>query len=341
MGVNEGGVKKADRPVELDDRSDVGLKPVASAVDTNSPGSPPSVKEAPPLDELMLAMDVVDTLRHRELMLDREIEADDRDQDLLKRLREIYTSQGIKVTDDVLEQGVRALREERFVYSGPEPGVGRSLAMAYVTRARWGRWVGGTVTLLAIAALAFQFLIRGPELAAIAALPTDIEGAYQGVVVSTQDPAILSEALAIHDNGEVAVEQHDYTAAQGAVTSLRSLGDRLQQAYELRVVQRRGERSGVWRVPAANRRARNYYLIVEAVTPDGKRLTLPIKSEEDGGTRLVQEWGLRVDQATYNKVAADKRDDGIIENPVVGTKHRGELDPEYAVATTGGAITKW
>ncbi len=37
------------------------------------------VKEQAPLDELMLAMDVVDTLRHKELVLAREVEADDRD----------------------------------------------------------------------------------------------------------------------------------------------------------------------------------------------------------------------------------------------------------------------
>ena len=55
----------------------------------------------------------------------------------------------------------------------------------------------------------------------------------------------------------------------------------------------------------------------------------------------MREWGLRVDEATYNKVAADKRDDGIIEDNVVGQKRRGELDPQYTVATTGAAITKW
>src|SRR5262245_33618721 len=115
----------------------------------------------------MLAMDVVDTLRHRELVLDRELQADDRDQRLLERLREIYTAQGITVTDEVLAQGVRALREERFVYAGPKPGFGRALATLYVTRARWGKWVGGTATVLIVAALAFQFLIRGPELRAI------------------------------------------------------------------------------------------------------------------------------------------------------------------------------
>jgi len=70
------------------------------------------VKEKAPLDELMLAMDVVDTLRHKELMLAREVEADDREQRLVERLREIYTAQGITVSDDVLKQGVAALQEE-------------------------------------------------------------------------------------------------------------------------------------------------------------------------------------------------------------------------------------
>ncbi len=80
---------------------------------------PVGTAEAEPLNELMLAMDVVDTLRHRELMLEREVEAGDRDQRLLLRLREIYTGQGIAVTDDVLAQGVSALREERFLYVAP------------------------------------------------------------------------------------------------------------------------------------------------------------------------------------------------------------------------------
>ena len=76
-------------------------------------------KEQAPLDELMLAMDVVDTLRHKELVLARELQAEDRDEDLVERLREIYTGQGIVVTDEILQQGVKALREERFVYRPP------------------------------------------------------------------------------------------------------------------------------------------------------------------------------------------------------------------------------
>ena len=82
-------------------------------------------------------------------------------------------------------------------------------------------------------------------------------------------------------------------------------------------------------------------MIVEAIAPNGAPLTIPIRNEEDGRTVPARSWGLRVDQATYESVVADKRDDGIIEKNAVGAKHRGELDPEYSVATTGAAITKW
>lgn len=298
-------------------------------------------KDSAQLDELMLAMDVVDTLRHRELMLVRELQADDRDQRLLERLREIYTAQGIVVTDEVLEQGVHALREERFAYPGPRPSLARSLATLYVTRGRWGKRVGGTVAVVAVAALAFQLFVRGPQLAAIEALPADLEGAYQGIVVTSDDSEALAEAQELRAAGEAALAQNDYDAAREAVTDLRTLSDRLQQQYEIRVVSRPGELSGVWRVPDANERSQNYYLIVEAIGPNGRPLTLPITNEETGRVVPTSRWGLRVDEDTFNRVAADKRDDGIIQDDVVGTKRRGELDPAYSVATTGDAITEW
>lgn len=298
-------------------------------------------KSQAPLDELMLAMDVVDTLRHRELVLERELSADDRDRRLLERLREIYTAQGIAVTDAVLEQGVRALREERFVYPGPEPGVGRALATLYVTRNRWGKWVGGLALLAAAALLGYQLLVRGPELRAMSELPADLDGAYQGIVVSTDDERVLGDASALLADGRAAVERRDFDEARDTVGQLRALSARLQQQYELRVVSRPGEQSGVWRVPSENPGARNYYLIVEAIGPDGRAVTVPIRNEEDGRTRQVRTFGLRVDEGTFERVAADKRDDGIIQESVVGVKRRGELEPEYRVATTGATITDW
>ena len=59
------------------------------------------------------------------------------------------------------------------------------------------------------------------------------------------------------------------------------------------------------------------------------------------GGHPVELWGLRVDETTFQRIAADKEDDGIIQNDVVGEKRRGALAPEYRIATTGGAITDW
>ena len=68
-----------------------------------------AVKEAPPLNDLMLAMDVVDTLRHGETLVERELSAEDRRKRMIERLREIYRQQGITVPDRVLAEGVAAL----------------------------------------------------------------------------------------------------------------------------------------------------------------------------------------------------------------------------------------
>ncbi len=43
-----------------------------------------------PLDEVMLAMDVVDTLRHRQDLVARELEGVTREQQLIEKLRAVY-----------------------------------------------------------------------------------------------------------------------------------------------------------------------------------------------------------------------------------------------------------
>ena len=64
------------------------------------------------LDDIMIAMDVVDTLRHREDLVRRELDEEQREAELIARLRKIYHDQGIEVPDRVLADGVKALQGE-------------------------------------------------------------------------------------------------------------------------------------------------------------------------------------------------------------------------------------
>jgi hypothetical protein len=115
----------------------------------------------------------------------------------------------------------------------------------------------------------------------------------------------------------------------------------LEQAYTLQIVSRPGEKSGVWRVPEANPKARNYYIIVEALAADGRTLEVPVVNEENGRTERVSKWGLRVEKAVFERIAADKQDDGIIQQRQFGVKQSGQLKPDYRVPTSGAAITQW
>lgn len=477
----------------------------------------------------MLAMDVVDTLRHQRELVAIELDDDRRQQELVARIRAIYDSQGIDVDESVIAEGVAALREDRFVYTPPERSFHVWLAEIYVERTKWllraglvvlvvaGMWAAVAIPryigeqnaiaafedvvsgfaarssrltaigaelrreLDAAAAIASPVtvqrlfdetnnaLLRGEGQAetfatAIARLPevdddgdggerylaeraswdaavevaeevaADAESAFEqarGLLARIAElrrlydevqaiaarvgslgfsPAALARAhgevraieAQIHagdaedasaalfeleqfvqatvrakqqraefgaklaalrttfaglgaeeaaaerfDNFATALEQaiagSDVDAMASRLGQLEALVEHVGQEYELRILTRRNQRSGVWRHPNNNRRARNYYIIVEAISASGKRLTLPIENEETGRTSRVRKFGIRVSEATYERVKADKLDNGIIDRSTFGTKQRGRLEPDYARSfdVVGGKITRW
>ena len=413
------------------------------------------------MDDIMLTMDVVDTLRRRKALVDRELDSAARDEALVEKVRAIYAAQGIEVSDETIAAGVEALRDQRFAYHPPPPGLLTRLGHLYVNRGQWSKRLGmgiaallaawgihyGAVTLPkkhAAQAEARQInteitratvtlgsrrerlkrlraqLARQPEprdeslrataainrgeasaaldqaeqlvasaermgapeqlpasvdpletqrarerlaqrrkllqqagqqldqaearitlLASLDRLPADLAQYRKAIDDIAREEKARKLARQIHDSGVTALKKGDIETARLQLSDLKDLLDQLQRRYVLKIVSRPGERSGVWRYPDANSSARNYYLIVEAVDRKGRKLSLPITSEEDGKTRKVSKFGMRVDAATYNRVAADKKDDGIIQNNILGIKQPGYLKPDYRMKTTGQAITQW
>jgi hypothetical protein len=161
------------------------------------------------------------------------------------------------------------------------------------------------------------------------------------ITAIARDPAAVAAAQTLQAEGTAAVKAGDAKAARGKVNNLQALRQQLEQSYVIRVVSRPGQPSGAFRIPDVNTGARNYYLIVEAVDETGQPVAVRVISEEDGRSDRVSTWGLRVSQATFNRVRADKEDDGIIQNNRVGEKRRGFLEPEYTLPVLGGAILSW
>ncbi|MER2606864.1 MAG: DUF6384 family protein [Siculibacillus sp.] len=313
-------------------------------------GVSPAVASAPQkLDELMLAMDVVDTLRHQENLATKELDEDVRKAQLIKRLKEIYAAQGIEVSDRIVEEGVKALEESRFTYTPPPPSLARTLALMWVDRRRWGLAIGGVVLAAGLAIGSYSYFVVGGERRAAEAarieitqtLPADLAKAARAARDEAKVPAATARIDEIVKRGEAAIARRDAPVAKVAVADLDKVTGTLREAWEARIVSRPGVRSGVWRVPKANPSARNHYLIVEAIGAGGTAQSRAITSEETQVTKSVTLWGQRVPKATFDRVAADKQNDGIIQNPVLGEKRRGEIDVRWNLPVEAGAITEW
>lgn len=313
------------------------------------PKTAPVVVEEAKLDDLMLAMDVVDTLRHDQRLVEKELAAGYSDEALIARLRDLYKGQGIDVSDEVLVEGVKAQREKRFTYSGSQAGLGRTLALMWIDRSRLGKFL--LLGLLAISgawAANYYFVTRPQQIAQMQAqeeiaetLPKTLQSAYDQIIGEAKVDAAKTYAAQLLADGKNALAHNDAQEARKAAGDLESFLKELRAEFTLRIVNRPGEASGVWRKPEINPQGRNDYLIVEAVAPDGRVLPRAIRSEETGVTSTVTKWGVRVSRDVYQRVLADKRADGIISENAVGEKRRGYLDIDYRMPVLGGTITKW
>lgn len=310
----------------------------------------PQAKDTSKLDDVLLAMDVVDTLRHREQLVLSELDAGAREAALLLRLKEIYAAQGIDVPEQILKEGVNALEERRFQYAPPKPSLAVTLAKIYIARSRWMMPVMLAVIAAVSLGAAWHLGVAVPEQQRAEAarielaetLPSEIGRLHEAVATIALEEAARLKADALKAEGERAIAAGDVKIARAARDGLALLQGDVSAAYEVRVVYGPGEaRSGVFRIPKDVPGGRNYYLIVEAVDAIGALVEVPVTSEEDRRSARVTRWGQRVSEAVFQAVADDKGDDQIIQNSVIGRKSPGYLLPEYSVDTPGGAILEW
>ena len=293
------------------------------------------------LEDVMAAMDVVDTLRHEQGIAERELDSEGRRERLLNRLRDLYQAQGIEVSDRILEEGINALEEERFEYVGVESNWQTKLAHVWVSRGRWGKPVG-FFALLCVVFLLIYFIVEVyPERQIRAGLPEKIETSLSQIQSLSSNASVYESALEQADSARRAIENDDYQQAQRLTEDLESISKRLDAQYTIRVVSRIDENSGVWRVPPDNPDARNFYLIVEALDSRNQVVNVDVLNQENNKRESVEVWGVRVSEQTFYQIAEDKRDDGIIQNNQVGQKKRGDLEPVFSIDTTGAAITEW
>jgi hypothetical protein len=310
-----------------------------------------AVVPTPALDEVLLAMDAVDAIRHEQNSVAKDLSDDERRAELVRRVRAQYEAQGIEVSDALIEEAIRAQDEKRFAFVPPADGIQVRLGRLYATRARWARKAAlGAAAALGIGlapAAVLHYADQAKRTAENAAVDErrhvipDRIAAMLAIVdreAREQEPRIKAAAFAQAARNALAAE--DPTRARAELAAADRMVEEMRLAYEVRIVTGPHEASGFWRVPRDNPTARNYYLVVEAAGPNGP-LPRRILNEETNKVDTVTKWGVRVPDDVFEAVRRDKLDDGIISNKLVGVKEPGRLSIDWRMAVRDGAVTKW
>ena len=165
-------------------------------------------------------------------------------------------------------------------------------------------------------------------------LQTEIVGLHSGVLTEAVEELAGERAAELRRSADAQLAARNLDGLEATAESYRQLQAQVGAEYRIVIV------GGVWRYHTELEGVRNYYLRVQAVAADGQRLPVTIRNEEDGTTSRVTEWAERVPQEVYDRVAADKEDNGLIDDDDFGFKRRGFLTAERNYENLG-QITEW
>lgn len=148
---------------------------------------------------------------------------------------------------------------------------------------------------------------------------------HAAIQALAQEAEARTQADGLRREAEAAHGLTDPKGTQAAATKLEALLATLEEEFELRVVQSPKSAVDAYYTDAKGTRVSGYYLLVEAVTADGTVLPRSIRDAEDGRVRTVRKWGEQVPASVYERIKADKLEDGVVDEHVFARKRRGFL----------------
>jgi hypothetical protein len=297
----------------------------------------PVAIEKPKFEELLLTMDAVDQLRAKDTELAKYAQTDDQKAAIKSRLLAIYQSQGITVSDEILQQGIEAHFNNRFIYK-PLTGLPRSLALAWINRKKTGLTAGlaaCSILFLVLACWAFAILpgqtLQREKFELTQRLDSDRKRVTQNI-----------EPLnTIQLNVKASIAAGKINEAKSQIANLEKYIILLPKQINFRIVDKPGTKSGVvWKsrnVPSA----KDYYLIVEALDPENNPVQIPITDRITQKSVWTNMFGVNVPEAVFEHYRAEKIRTGLIHNPVIGQKPANQFNFQFNTTTNNAYINAW
>lgn len=299
------------------------------------------------LPEMLRIMDVATELRKDRELVDQQLGLEEVKAKLRDRLIEAAKVTGETVTVEEVDAAIDRYYQQLYTFHEPSPGVQVALAHVYVRRWSIAKWGGSLVALSLLIWWLFllptgPFTVTGQERKRLERLSGEVTKHAESVKALAMDPNSSAALARLSREAEVSRNQGDSTRLAEIAGSLAELEDRLREEYTVSVVAQPGKKSAVDRyfTDEAGKRLSGHYLIVEAKTPQGQALKRRVRDAETGEESDVTVWAERVPQAVYDRLAADKKSDGILNETAYAVKRPGQTEEEIVMKNADGSTLR-
>ena len=329
------------------------------------------------VDEMLRVMDVSTELRKQRETVEKEFAVDETRAMLRERLLAATSITGERVSEVEVDTAIAQYFDTLYTYREPPRSMNVTLAHLYVRRGQL------SVTMVMVLALtgvgwymlhssagAFSRTARSSRQAVQQATsPADLSKRLQNnaqeraaeleqsvremtdrIRAVARDAGIPQEIKRLLGELDVAKQQLDVKSLTDLSQRTMSLLNQLNEVYEVRIVSGANDKSGIDRyfTDADGKRVSGYYVIVEARDASGQALTRTIRSAETDQVERVTRWAERVPQEVYDRIRADKKADGVLDETLFAVKQRGDRNEEIKLVGSDtqplarlGQITKW
>ena len=289
--------------------------------------------------EVLRVMDAAQVIHERQAALE-EHEALDREA-TIREIQIMYEELGDLVDSRTIEKALDEYLGQRYAFRPARPGPRRQLALLYIRRGWVAKRVlapAATVVAVAWGGFALAGVVRERALERdterLGTLEAEVAGLQAAVLAEAAEDVALQRAAELRRSADGQIASRDLDGLEATAESFRQLAGQISAEYRIVTV------GGFWRQSNELEGVRNHYLRVQAIDAAGNRLPMSIRNEENGRTEEVTEWAERVPQEVFDRVVADKEDNGIIDDDDFGFKRRGFLSAERNYDDLG-QITEW
>ena len=305
--------------------------------------------------EMLRIMDAASALRQDRELVDEQLNLNEIKARLRERMIAASKVTGEEVTPEEVDAAINTYYARLHRFEEPKMSFPVALAHLWVRRSAILIWGGSALGALLLGWWLFvssngPFSGTGRTSRALDRLSASVQRHEDAIRAVAQDPKVDETLNRLKTEVQTYTSQRDPQKLASVDAALANLEARVLDEYTISIVPGLDRRSGIDRFyeDESGKRVSGFYLIVEAKAPDGSVLSRTIHDSETGKDETVKTWGERVSREVYDRVAKDKKEDGILDKTAFSVKKKGALDEEILILgddghplIRAGQITSW